>query len=57
LTAGRAFKACDYNREVNLDCAKEDDESHLPERLRNLSVTPSDAGRVGLTAREVEELP
>jgi len=57
LTAGRAFKACDCNREVNIDYAKEDDESHLPERLRNLSITPSDVGHVGLTVREAEEFP
>jgi hypothetical protein len=55
LIAGRAFEAYDYNREVNLDCAKEDDKSHLPERLKNLSVTPSDVRRVGLIAREDEE--
>jgi hypothetical protein len=30
-----------------LDCHREDEESQLPERLRNLSITPSDVERVG----------
>jgi hypothetical protein len=57
IDSWKRIEACDCNKEVNLDCAKEDDESHLPERLRNLSVTPNDVGRMGLTAREAEELP
>jgi hypothetical protein len=36
---------------------REDEESQLPEKLRNLDITPSDDGCVGATAREVEELP
>jgi hypothetical protein len=39
-----------------LDCAKEDEESQLPERLRNLSRTPSDVERVEGTTREAKEL-
>jgi hypothetical protein len=36
------------NREgEKVDCHREDEESQLPERLRNLSITPSDAERVG----------
>jgi hypothetical protein len=42
-----SIEACNYNRE---------DESRLLERLRNLSITPSDDGHMGLTAREAEEL-
>jgi hypothetical protein len=30
-----------------LNCHREDEESQLPERLRNLSITPSDVERVG----------
>jgi hypothetical protein len=56
LTTGREFESCDCNKEVNLDCAKEDNKSHLPERLRNLRVTPSDDRCMGLTAKEDEEL-
>jgi hypothetical protein len=48
----------DYNcnREDELDCDREDKESLLLDRLRNLSITPSDDGHMGLTAREAEEL-
>jgi hypothetical protein len=35
------------NRKYKLDYAREDEESRLPERLRNLSMTSSDAERVG----------
>jgi hypothetical protein len=39
--------ACNLNRKDNLDYAREDEESQLPERLRNLSITPSDVESVG----------
>jgi hypothetical protein len=48
--------AWNYNRGNELDCDREDEESRLLERLRNLSITPNDDGRMGLIAREVEEL-
>jgi hypothetical protein len=35
---------------------REDEESRLLERLRNLGITPSDDGCMGLTAREAEVL-
>jgi hypothetical protein len=38
------------------DCAREDEESQLLERLRNLSRTPSDAEHMAGTTREAEEL-
>jgi hypothetical protein len=38
-----------------LDCNREDEESQLPERKRNLSITPSDDEHSGKTAREAEE--
>jgi len=38
---------CNWNREDELDCHREDEESQLPERLRNLSITPSDDEHVG----------
>jgi hypothetical protein len=41
---------------LNIDCDREDEESRLLERLRDLGITPSDDGRMGLTAREAEEL-
>ena len=34
---------------------KEDEEPQIPKKLRNLDRTPSDAERVGKTAKEVEE--
>ena len=46
---------CNWNREGELDCHREDEESQLPERLRNLSITPSDTGHAGRTTREAEE--
>ena len=42
-----SIEDCNWNREGELDCHKEDEESQLPERLRNLNITSSDAGRVG----------
>jgi hypothetical protein len=52
----KRVEACNCNREDELDYDREDEETQLPERLRNLSITPSDDGHVGLTAREAEEL-
>jgi hypothetical protein len=52
----KSVEACNCNREDELDYDREDEESQLPERLRNLSITPSDDGCMGLTAREAEEL-
>jgi hypothetical protein len=51
-----SVEACNYNREDELNCDREEKESRLLERLRNLSITPNDDGHMGLTAREVEEL-
>jgi hypothetical protein len=52
----KSVEACNCNREDELDCDREDEESRLLDRLRNLSITPSDDGHMGLTAREAEEL-
>jgi hypothetical protein len=52
----KSIEACNCNREDELDCHREDEESRLVDRLRNLSITPSDDGHMGLTAREAEEL-
>jgi hypothetical protein len=38
------IEACKKNREGELDFHREDEESQLPKRLRNLSRTPSDVG-------------
>jgi hypothetical protein len=50
------LKSVTETKEGELDCNKEDEESQLPERKRNLSITPSDAGRVVGTTKEAEEL-
>jgi hypothetical protein len=42
-----SIESCNWNREGELDCHREDEESQQPERLRNLSITYSDAERVG----------
>jgi hypothetical protein len=52
----KSIEACNFNREDELDYDREDEESRLLDRLRNLSITPSDDGHMGLTAREAEEL-
>jgi hypothetical protein len=52
----KSVEACNCNREDELDYDREDEESRLVDRLRNLSITPSDDGHMGLTAREAEEL-
>ena len=41
-----SIESCNWNREGELDCHREDKESQLPERLRNLSITYSDVERV-----------
>jgi hypothetical protein len=46
----KSVEACNYNREDKLDCDREDEESRLLDRLRNLNITPSDDGHMGLTA-------
>jgi hypothetical protein len=51
-----SVEACKCNREDELDFDKEDKESRLLERLRDLSITPNDDGHMGLTAREAGEL-
>jgi hypothetical protein len=48
--------AWNCNRRNELDCDREDEEYRLLERLRNLSITPSDDGHMGLTAKEAKEL-
>jgi hypothetical protein len=53
----KSVEACNCNIEDQLDFNREDKESQLRDRLRNLSITPSDDGCMGLTAREAEELP
>ena len=40
-----------------LDNDREEEESRLLERLRNLSITPSDDERMGITTKNIEELP
>jgi hypothetical protein len=52
----KSIEACNCNREDELNYDREDEESQLLDRLRNLSITPSDDGHMGLTAKEVEEL-
>jgi hypothetical protein len=49
------IEACNCNREDEIDCDREDEESRLLDRLRNLNITPSDDGHMGLIARDVEE--
>jgi hypothetical protein len=41
------------NREGELNCHREDEESQLLERLMNLSITPSDTERMG---KQLEKL-
>jgi hypothetical protein len=53
----KSVEACNCNKEDQLDFDRDDEESQLRERLRNLSITPNENGRMGLIAREAEELP
>jgi hypothetical protein len=41
-----SIEACNWNKEGELDFHREDEESHLLERLRNLNITYSDVERV-----------
>ena len=50
-----SVEACNWNREGELDCHREDEESQLLEMPRNLRITPSDTRHVGRTTREAEE--
>ena len=52
----KRIESYNYNRENEPDCDREGEESRLVDRLRNLSITPSDDGHMGLIAREAEEL-
>jgi hypothetical protein len=40
----KSVEACNCNREVELDYNREDEESQLLERQRNLGITPIDDG-------------
>jgi hypothetical protein len=40
---------------VDVKCETEDEESRLLERVRNLSIMPSDDERMVLTAKEAKE--
>jgi hypothetical protein len=51
-----SVEACNYIREDELDYDREEEESRLFDKLRNLSITPSDDEHMGLTGREAEEL-
>jgi hypothetical protein len=53
----KSVEACNCNREDELDYDREDEESRLLDRLRNLSITPNNDERMGITARKAEELP
>jgi hypothetical protein len=52
----KTIGAWNYNRGNKLDYDREDKESRLLERLRNLDITPSDDGCMSLTTREAKEL-
>ena len=51
-----SVEVCNWNRKDKLDCATEDEESRLPERLRNLSITSSDAEHVGKLPEKLRSL-
>jgi hypothetical protein len=53
----KSVEACNYKREDELNYDREDEESRLLDRLRNLSIAPSDDERMGITARKAEEFP
>ena len=52
-----SIEFCNWNREGDLEFHKEDKESQLPERKRNLGITPSDDRHMGWIARGAEESP
>jgi hypothetical protein len=51
----KSVESFNCNIEDELDCDREDEESQLVDRIRNLSITPSGDGHMGLTTREAEE--
>jgi hypothetical protein len=53
----RSVEACNYNREDDLNYDREEEESRLLDRLRNLNITPSDDEHMGITGKKNEELP
>ena len=52
----KSVEACNCNREDELTYDRKDEESRLLDRLRNLSITPSDDECMGITTRKDEEL-
>jgi hypothetical protein len=42
-----SVEACNCNIEDEVDCEREDNESRLLDRLRNLSITLNDDGHMG----------
>jgi hypothetical protein len=53
----KRIKSCNYNRDDELDYDREEKESRLLERLRNLSIRPNDDENMGITTRKAKELP
>jgi hypothetical protein len=53
----KMVEVCNYNKGNELDCSREDKESQLLDRLRNLNITPNDDEHMGINDREYEELP
>ena len=53
----KSVEACNCNRGDELDYDREDEESRLLDRLRNLNITPSDDECMGITVRKAEEFP
>jgi hypothetical protein len=53
----KSIEACNCNREDEIDYDREDEESRLLDRLMNLSITPSDDERMGITTRKDKEFP
>jgi hypothetical protein len=55
LTDERGLKSVAKNRKDKLVYDKEDEESRLPERLRNLNMTSSDVERVGKPPKKLKD--
>jgi hypothetical protein len=53
----KSIESYNCNREDEIDYDREDKESQLLERLRNLIITPSDDEHMGITARKTKEFP
>jgi hypothetical protein len=53
----KSVEACNCNKEDELNYDREDEESQLLDRLKNLRTTPSDDEHMGITTREAEEFP